>query len=99
MSDPGHMESGRQGSGALSSDQCQLRRGSGALSHDDMGPQKRQCLPQPGMDYKHHPYQALHPQVLPLRAALPCRHEGHGLRWSGACYAPTAQALLKRRQY
>ena len=76
MSDPGHMESGRAGSGALSSDRCQLRRGSEALSHDELTPQKRQCLPQSGVDFKHHPYQGLHSQALLLLAALPCRRSG-----------------------
>ena len=61
-SDLGHLESGRQGSGGLSSDRCQLRRGSGALSNDDPGPQKRQCLPQHGRDLQHH-YHSMPSQV------------------------------------
>ena len=69
------MGSGQQGSGVVSSDQCQLRRGSGAVSADDLGPQKRQCLPEPGMDYKHHPYQGLQSQVLLMPFALLCNHK------------------------
>ena len=59
------MGSGQQGSGVVSSDQCQLRRGSGAVSADDLGPQKRQCVSQPGMELGHQPYHSL-----PLKVSL-----------------------------
>ena len=78
-SDLGHLESGPQGSGGLTSDRCQLRRGSGALSNEDLGPQKRQCLPQHGRDLQHH-YHSMPSQVrilthctrLPVEALCVC---------------------------
>ena len=73
-SDLGHLESGPQRSGGLSSDRCLLRRGSGALSNDDLGPQKRQCLPQHCMDLQHH-YHSMPSQVRTLIIVFGCLWE------------------------
>ena len=67
------MGSGQQGSGVVSSDQCQLRRGSGAVSTDDLGPQKRQCVSQPGMELGHQPYNSL-PLKVNLFIGAPLQH-------------------------
>ena len=68
------MGSGQQGSGVVSSDQCQLRRGSGAVSTDDLGPQKRHCVSQPGMELGHQPYHSL-PLKVRLFFSAPLQHD------------------------